>query len=248
MSFAEPIKVLNAVEDIKKDCDFTRFKDDGNNNDHTNITINGIPGIGKSKVESKSDLIGQYVGHTRQNTQKIIDGLMASGGILFFDEPHPIDVKGSSDQVITVPPLIVPTPPSSIKTTPKFMYAYIETEPCRLNHTALYKAAEKTGKLKIDTFQRIYYTAPSGYGKKDKTSREHDEVISRSVPCITNFSVAYRVVTFTKSPPKRFITIYKKYRPSTDSETQIIRELNDFVKHYRRHDEQIPVTISAKLP
>lgn len=77
------------------------------NNNMLHMSIEGSPGCGKTKLAKiiskilcsldilesdkvvyarRSDLIGQYVGHTGQKTQKIIDN--ALGGVLFIDEAY----------------------------------------------------------------------------------------------------------------------------------------------------------------
>lgn len=77
------------------------------NNNMLHMSIEGSPGCGKTKLAKilskilcsldilesdkvvyarRSDLIGQYVGHTGQKTQKMIDN--ALGGVLFIDEAY----------------------------------------------------------------------------------------------------------------------------------------------------------------
>jgi len=78
--------------------------------------IEGPPGCGKSKlgklfaeiyaglgiIKSKrfqlvkrTDLVGEYLGHTEHRTQEIID--KAEGGVLFIDEAYSLGNEGKRD-------------------------------------------------------------------------------------------------------------------------------------------------------
>jgi hypothetical protein len=122
---------------------------------------------------------------------------------------------------------------------PKHIYGYIVMETNDVNHTALFTAAEKTGTMTTDSFRRLYLTA--GGRDKDLGSREHDEVISRTVP-ILGFSVTYRELQ-NKTRKRRFAIIYKRINTTTepDAKVNLENQLQDFYKHYRRHVGEITV-------
>ena len=113
---------------------------------------------------------------------------------------------------------------------PKVNYAYIVMETTNVNHTALYTAADKTGELATDSFKRLYSSPGGRY--KDLKSREHDEVISRAVP-VLGFRVSFREVSNCRLR-RRFVVIYK--RINSESMTQTETELQNFFKHFRRHE------------
>lgn len=55
----------------------------------------GIIEGGKFKIVKRTDLIGEYLGHTAQKTQRLIDE--ADGGILFIDEAYSLGSPDSKD-------------------------------------------------------------------------------------------------------------------------------------------------------
>ena len=86
------------------------------NNSMLHTIIEGPPGVGKTmigriigelyatlgiipsnkfKLVKRTDLIGEYVGHTAHKTQKVIDE--ANGGILFIDEAYSLGSDGKKD-------------------------------------------------------------------------------------------------------------------------------------------------------
>jgi len=90
------------------------FEAKGNNMLHT--TIEGPPGVGKTelgkimaeiyaglgviksnkfKLVKRSDLVGEYLGHTAPKTQKVIDE--ADGGVLFIDEAYALGNEEKKD-------------------------------------------------------------------------------------------------------------------------------------------------------
>lgn len=90
------------------------FEARGNNMLHT--TIEGPPGVGKTelgriiaeiyaqlgviksnkfKLVKRSDLVGEYLGHTAPKTQKVIDE--ADGGVLFIDEAYALGNEEKKD-------------------------------------------------------------------------------------------------------------------------------------------------------
>lgn len=87
-----------------------------NNNNMLHTVIEGSPGVGKTqlgkilaeiysglgviksskfKLVKRTDLIGEYLGHTAIKTQKEIDG--AEGGVLFIDETHSLGNEDKKD-------------------------------------------------------------------------------------------------------------------------------------------------------
>ncbi len=121
MRLVKPIKVLNTMigmKDVKGSIfQFVSTFLQGERKDGMlNTAIYGKPGVGKTdlgkilcmiyaaleivpsakfKLVRASDLIGQYVGHTRQKTKKVIDE--ADGGVLFIDEAYAL-TSGSGDK------------------------------------------------------------------------------------------------------------------------------------------------------
>lgn len=121
MRLVKPIKVLNTMvgmQDVKGSIfQFVSSFLQGERKDGMlNTAIYGKPGVGKTdlgkilcmiyaaleivpsakfKLVKASDLIGQYVGHTRQKTKKVIDE--ADGGVLFIDEAYAL-TSGSGDK------------------------------------------------------------------------------------------------------------------------------------------------------
>ena len=91
--------------------------EDDNNYDMFHTVIYGPPGVGKTafakvlariflnlgitqtdtfRIARRSDLIGEYVGHTATKTQKVIDETM--GGVLFIDEIYSLGNGGSKGE------------------------------------------------------------------------------------------------------------------------------------------------------
>ena len=91
--------------------------DEDNNFDMFHTVIYGPPGVGKTafakvlariflslgvtqtdtfRIARRSDLIGEYVGHTATKTQKVIDERM--GGVLFIDEIYALGNGGSKGE------------------------------------------------------------------------------------------------------------------------------------------------------
>ena len=89
---------------------------DDNQYDMFHTVIYGSPGVGKTafakilariflclgvtqgdkfRIASRSDLVGEYVGHTAMKTQKVIDEAM--GGVLFIDEIYSLGNGGSKN-------------------------------------------------------------------------------------------------------------------------------------------------------
>jgi hypothetical protein len=87
-----------------------------NNRDMLHTVIEGPPGVGKTelgkilamiylkmgiinknvfKIVKRSDLVGEYLGHTATKTQKVIDE--AEGGVLFIDEAYSLGNKEKKD-------------------------------------------------------------------------------------------------------------------------------------------------------
>jgi hypothetical protein len=121
MRLVKPIQILNSMigmGDIKKSVFqfVAHFLHDGTNNGMLNTAIYGGPGVGKTdlgkilcmiysaleivpsekfKLVRASDLIGEYVGHTRQKTMKVIEE--ADGGVLFIDEVYSL-MSGSGNK------------------------------------------------------------------------------------------------------------------------------------------------------
>jgi hypothetical protein len=86
-----------------------------NNNNMLHTVIEGAPGVGKTelakilgeiyagmgiienkfKIVKRTDLIGEYLGHTAQKTKKILDEV--AGGVLFIDEAYSLGSKDGKD-------------------------------------------------------------------------------------------------------------------------------------------------------
>jgi SpoVK/Ycf46/Vps4 family AAA+-type ATPase len=123
INLIEPLTKLNnliGMEKIKENIldmiiyYIQKFESSTTNMLHT--TIEGPPGVGKSKlgrilahiynglgvIESKrfvrvrrTDLIGKYLGHTAHKTQEVID--KAEGGVLFIDEAYSLGSGSEND-------------------------------------------------------------------------------------------------------------------------------------------------------
>ena len=122
MKLVKPIKILNSMIGMSeiKSCLYkfiSNFLYTANNNGMLNTAIYGKPGIGKTdlgkilcmiysaleivqsakfRLVRASDLIGSYVGQTRQKTKTVLDE--AGGGVLFIDEAYAL-VSGSSEKI-----------------------------------------------------------------------------------------------------------------------------------------------------
>lgn len=120
MRLVKPLKILNTMigmNNIKSTMYriITSSLQNSENNGMMNCAIYGDPGVGKTEVgkilcmiysaleivpESKfrivraSDLVGRYVGETRQKTIKVLND--AEGGILFIDEAYTLN-NGKDD-------------------------------------------------------------------------------------------------------------------------------------------------------
>lgn len=123
---------------------------------------------------------------------------------------------------------------------PKYTYVYITMETSNVNHTSLYKSVCKMDGFRGDTFKRMYLTPSVKYGK-NKTSREHDEVISRCVPLLC-FDKKFLETKTKKSGVARHVVIYRKVL-STDEAAQrlVTSDLLTFFKRYRRKEGEIVV-------
>lgn len=121
MNLVKPIKLLNSMigmTEVKKSIlgFISNFLHINKNNGMLNTAIYGKPGIGKTdlgkiicmiytalelvptnkfKLVKASDLIGQYVGHTRQKTKDVLNE--ADGGVLFIDEAYSL-TSGSTEK------------------------------------------------------------------------------------------------------------------------------------------------------
>ena len=117
-------QLFSGLSDAPKRADTQQFKmsesvtHDDNAFDMFHTVIYGPPGVGKTafakvlarlflnlgitqndtfRVARRSDLIGEYVGHTATKTQKVIDE--AQGGVLFIDEVYALGNGGSNKGV-----------------------------------------------------------------------------------------------------------------------------------------------------
>lgn len=132
---------------------------------------------------------------------------------------------------------------------PKFQFAFIVIPTVDVNHTALFKAAEKGGKMKKEYFSRLFYTGtPGPYGPKDRSTREHDEVITLACEQL-GIKVSFTEKKTNKGRNiTRYAIFYIHYRTSEPGELLAAeKELNEFIKHYRRHDRVYPVQIIPRI-
>lgn len=98
------------------DCTYSLPCSQNMNDDMLHTVITGPPGVGKTElgkilghmyksmgvlskghmiIARRSDLIGKYLGHTADKTQKVIDS--AKGGVLFIDEAYSLGNKEGRD-------------------------------------------------------------------------------------------------------------------------------------------------------
>ena len=122
----------------------------------------------------------------------------------------------------------------------RYVHAYIIMETNNVNHTALYSAVNKTDEFKSESFKRLYWSIPSPYGRKDLSSREHDEVIARAVP-VLGFTASFREFV-TKKSTRRFVVISKRVDTNeADVMAKASIGLQTFYKQFRRHEGSITV-------
>jgi len=91
--------------------------------------------------------------------------------------------------------------------------------------------------------RRLYLT--ESYRGKSKTSREFDEVISMTVPLL-GFKVAYSDLKL-KSCSKRYALIHKRIANTEEDVQLATKELQDFYRHYRRHEGTVTVMLTDKI-
>lgn len=121
MKLVRPIDMLNSMvgmKDVKENIYhfISHFLQNDQTTSMLNTAIYGKPGVGKTdlgkilcmiysalgiipserfQMVRASDMIGRYVGETRQKTKKILDD--AEGGVLFIDEAYSL-MSGSGDK------------------------------------------------------------------------------------------------------------------------------------------------------
>ena len=154
----------------------------------------------------------------------------------------PISTIIPADVHTSVKPTVSAT---SVTKVPKHVFTYIKMRTDNVNHTALYKEAEKTGLLKETAFKALFYHKPSSRGPKDLTSREHDEVIYNCVQ-VLGFKCSF-VEVRTKKELTRYAIIYDRVDNIEDAIKACTRKLNDFALHYRRTRENYPIYCVYKL-
>jgi hypothetical protein len=131
----------------------------------------------------------------------------------------------------------------------KYGKIFIEVQPGDLNHTALMRAAEKTGNLK-GNFEKIYYTPPCREKTANRNtkglSREFDQVVDIACKAL-GFSTSFHEIGKSKT---RYVHVCKNVKMGDENiKNSAIKELQDFIKHYRRF-ENVAYTIktSEDLP
>lgn len=134
---------------------------------------------------------------------------------------------------------------------PKLIYIYFVINTCDINHTALATDTIKKYNINLDTFNRLYYTTPTKFGPKDRTSREHDEIVSK---CANAFGLTVKYIeTRTRKDVIRHAIIYKRIRSDKyDDVKEIHKTLEYFIKHFHRYPndntKKCTVTESMLLP
>jgi hypothetical protein len=126
---------------------------------------------------------------------------------------------------------------SEKKKIPKFSFLKITMSTSNISHTALYRHACSMPGFKEGTFQKMYYTNKT-YPDKDKTSREYDEVISRS--CI---AMGLKVM-YVNEKYDRYAVIYQEFRTTKTYQEQMIREkLELFEKRFQRRQPPLLIPV-----
>lgn len=131
---------------------------------------------------------------------------------------------------------------------PKLTFIYIILETNRINHTALYKEAKNHNDFDDENFKRSYFNRNiygewnsksmdlQVNGNKNKSSREHDEVLSKTIS-LSKFKKK------TKKDSQRFLCFYSKIFKGTSNknkesnETEIRISFEKFLKHYERFSQ-----------
>jgi hypothetical protein len=114
----------------------------------------------------------------------------------------------------------------------KFSYIGFSIRTDNVNHTGLYKHAQTLPGFKESGFKTMYRTEPGRF--KSVTSREHDEVISRSVDVM---QLKLQFVTHTDT---RYVNVYGKVRTGDeDVEKELVDKLNEFIRKFQRKPESI---------
>lgn len=117
----------------------------------------------------------------------------------------------------------------------KFTYIGFSIPTSNVNHTGLYKYAQELPGFKSSTFEAMYKTAPSRF--KSVSSREHDEVISRSLE-VMGLNKQWIV-----DKDERYVNVYGKIRTGdVEAEEQLVGKLHIFIKKFQRKPGPIELT------
>lgn len=108
-----------------------------------------------------------------------------------------------------------------------------------VNHTALYKHAEKLPGFKASGFRAMFYTPPAR-GGKNLQSREHDEVISRAIKAMgLKLQFETRLI---KKIEYRFVNIYGTFVDSNEEEETALRQqLAEIVRKFQRTPQAVEI-------